>query len=370
MRLGRLREVDGLDGALAGALAAERAGLEVDGADHAAVVELREDRLLAGFGRLDLTDRLAGAAVDARVGDDVGERADAHLEVAGVAGDRLDGGAAVDAEVRVVDGDVAVEALARAGLRVGGGQALAAVVGGEHGADAGGPAAEERPPLDQLDVVAHLGELGGGLRAGHAAADHHDGVVALGVAHRVRRGVRVGDRRVDDAGGLVGDRVHVVAVDPAAALADIGDLELEAARQELLEAARGEVGGAAGEDELPAASPASPSAPASMSSSICAWPTRLHQWVPRSTSACRPACCSSRSKSMLVERAGALAEEHERARWPLPSALMRSPSRRPGRRRRRPEPARRRPSAAAPRSRRRGSRARRCRSPGTSRRRR
>ena len=214
-------------------------------------------------------------------------------------GDRLDGGAAVDAEVRVVDGDVAVEALARAGLGVGGRQALAAVVGGEHGADAGGPAAEERPPLDQLDVVAHLGELGGGLRAGDAAADDHDGVVALGVAHRVRGGVRVGDRRVDDAGGLVGDRVDVVAVDPAAALADVGDLELEAARQELLEAARGEVGGAAGEDELPP-SPASPPAPASMSSSICAWPTRLHQWVPRMTSACRPACCSSRSKSMFV----------------------------------------------------------------------
>ena len=155
-------------------------------------------------------------------------------------------------QVRVVDGDVAVEALARAGLRVGGRQALAAVVGGEHGADAGGAAAEERPPLDQLDVMAHLGELGGGLRAGHAAADDHDGVVALGVAHRVRRGVGVGDRRVDDAGGLVGDRVDVVAVDPAAALADVGDLELEAARQELLEAARGEVRGAAGEDELAA----------------------------------------------------------------------------------------------------------------------
>ena len=53
----------------------------------AAVVELGEDGLLAGLGGLDLADRLAGAAVDAGVGDDVGQAADAHLEVAGVAGD-------------------------------------------------------------------------------------------------------------------------------------------------------------------------------------------------------------------------------------------------------------------------------------------
>ena len=276
----------------------------------------------------------------------------------------------MDAEVRVVDGDVAVEALARAGLRVGGRQALAAVVGGEHGADAGGPAAEERPPLDQLDVVAHLGELGGGLRAGDAAADDHDGVVALGVAHRVRGGVRVGDRRVDDAGGLVGDRVDVVAVDPAAALADVGDLELEAARQELLEAARGEVGGAAGEDELPSPSPGLAPAPASMSSSICAWPTRLHQWVPRMTSACRPACCSSRSKSMLVSvPAHSQRSTSGRRRRRLPfGGVMPAPPR--ARRRRGWRAARHRPSAAAPRSRRPGSRVRRCRSRGTCRRRR
>ena len=154
-----------------------------------------------------------------------GRRADADLEVAGVTGHRLDRRAAMDGEVRMVDGDVAVEALARAGLGVGGRQALAAVVGGEDGADAGGAAAEEGPPLDELDVVTHLGELGGGLRAGHAAADHDDGVVALGVAHRVGRRVRVGDRRVDDARRLVGDGGDVVAVHPAAALADVGDLE-------------------------------------------------------------------------------------------------------------------------------------------------
>ena len=289
----------------------------------AAVVELGEDRLLAGLRRLDLAHRLAGAAVDARVGDDVGQRADAHLEVAGVPGDRLDGGAAVDAEVRVVDGDVAVEALARAGLGVGGRQALAAVVGGEHGADAGGAAAEERPPLDELDVVAHLGELGGGLRAGHAAADDHDGVVALGVAHGVRRGVRVGDRRVDDAGGLVGDRVDVVAVDPAAALADVGDLELEAARHELLEAARGEVGGAAGEDELrrPVGS-------------------GLHQLEHlRLADAAAPVGAAEHvgvQAGVLLEpvevdvreRAGALAEEHERARA-VPLAVRRPSCRAP-----------------------------------------
>ncbi len=97
--------------------------------------------------------------------------------------------------------------------------------------------------------MTHLGELGGGLRAGHAAADHDDGVAALGVAHRVGRGVGEGDRRIDDAPRLVGDGGDVVPVHPAAALADVGDLELQAARHELLEAARGEVGGAAGEDE-------------------------------------------------------------------------------------------------------------------------
>jgi hypothetical protein len=88
----------------------------------------------------------------------------------------------------VVDGDVAVEALARAGLRVGRRQALAAVVGREHRSDAGGAAAEEGPPLDELDPMTHLGEFGGGLRAGDAAAES-DGVVTLGVAHRVRGGV-------------------------------------------------------------------------------------------------------------------------------------------------------------------------------------
>ena len=80
--LRRLREVDGLDRALLGALAAEGAGVEVDGAHDAAVVELGEDGLLAGLGRLDLAHRLAGPAVDAGVGHHVGQAADAHLEVA------------------------------------------------------------------------------------------------------------------------------------------------------------------------------------------------------------------------------------------------------------------------------------------------
>src|SRR5450756_3157120 len=71
-----------------------------------------------------------------------------------------------------------------------------------------------------------------------------------GVAHRVGGRVGVGDRRVDDARSFVGDGGDVVAVHPAAALADVGDLELQAARHELLEAARGEVRGAAGADEL------------------------------------------------------------------------------------------------------------------------
>ena len=277
----------------------------------------------------------------------------------------------MDAEVRVVDGDVAVEALARAGLRVGGRQALAAVVGGEDGADAGGAAAEERPPLDELDVVAHLGELGGGLRAGDAAADHHDGVVALGVAHRVRGGVRVGDRRVDDAGGLVGDRVDVVAVDPAAALADVGDLELEAARQELLEAARGEVGGAAGEDELAAG---------------FALGSGVHELEHlRLADAAAPVGAADDvgvQAGVLLEpvevdvgeRAGALAEEHERARGvdalPFEDVMRGTPSGLGAETPAAAEPARHPPSAAAPRSRRPGRRERRCRSRGTCRRRR
>ncbi len=215
----------------------------------------------------------------------------------------------------MVDGDVAVEALARAGLGVGGRQALAAVVGGEHGADAGGPAAEERPPFNELDVVAHLGELGGGLCAGDAAADDHDRIVALGVAHGVRGGVRVGDGCVDDAGGLVGDRVDVVAVDPAAALPDVGDLELEAARQELLEAAGGEVGGAAGEDEL-----------SSGLATGLALSSGVHELEhPRLADAAAPVGAADhvalQARVLLEplevdvgERAGALAEEHERAR--------------------------------------------------------
>ena len=72
--------------------------------------------------------------------------------------------------------------------------------------------------------------------------------------------------------------VDVVAVHPRAALADVGDLQAQAARRQALEAAVGEVARAAGEDRRGAAS-------VSMSSSRRAWPWRAHQCVPRSTSA-------------------------------------------------------------------------------------
>ena len=318
----RLAEVDGLYGALAGARAAERAGLEVDGAHHAPIVELGEDGLAARLGGLDVAHALAGPAVDAGVGDDVGQCADAHLEVAGVTADRLHGGTAVDGQVRVVDGHVAVEALACPGLCVGRRQALAAVVGGEDGADAGGAAAQERAPLDELDVVAHLRELGGRLRAGHAAADDDHGVATLGVAHRVRGRVRVGDGRVDDAGRLVGHRRDVVAVDPAAALADVGDLEAKTARQELLEAARGEVRRAAGEDEL---------------ALILALASGVHELehprLPDPAAPVRAAQHVGVQARVLLEpvevdvaqRAGALAEEHGRTAVTRARRVTRAP---------------------------------------------
>ena len=128
-------------------------------------------------------------------GDDVGQPLEGDLEVAGVTFDRLDGRAPPDVQVGVVDGDVAVEALARAGLGVGGRQALAAVVGRKHGADTGGAAAQERAALDQLHAMPHLGELDGGLRAGHAAADDEHGIEPVGVGQRVGRGAGVAQRR-------------------------------------------------------------------------------------------------------------------------------------------------------------------------------
>ena len=70
---GDWREVDRAHGAGLGAGAAERAGLQVDRALDAAVVELRVDRLAVAFGVRDLADGLAGAATDTVAGDDVGQ---------------------------------------------------------------------------------------------------------------------------------------------------------------------------------------------------------------------------------------------------------------------------------------------------------
>ena len=145
-----------------------------------------------------------------------------------------------------------MEALARAGLGVGAGQTLAAVVGREHGADAGGTAAQERPPLDQMDAVAHLRELAGRLRAGHAAADHEHAVLAVLAHQRVVAGRGVADGGGDDAGRLAGDGGDVAVVHPACPFADVGDLHLEAAREQAMEATGGEVLRAAGEHEPPA----------------------------------------------------------------------------------------------------------------------
>ncbi len=304
---GRLREVDGIDRALLYALAAEGAGLEVDGAHDAAVVVVGEDRLLARFGGLDRAHGLTGAAVHAGVGDDVGEAAQGDLEVAGAALDRLDRGAPPDVQVRVVDDLVAVEALAHPGLLVAGRQALAAVVGREDGADARGAAAEEGPPLDELHAVAHLGDLGGGLRAGHAAADDEHLVAAVAVGELVGHGGRVGDGRFDEADRLVGDGVDVVVVHPAAALADVGDLEVQAAGAQLLEAARREVGRAAGEDELAPVAGLHQLEKARLALATAPVTAAQHVGV----------LARGRLEAVevdVVHRAGALAEEDERAR--------------------------------------------------------
>ena len=142
-----------------------------------------------------------------------------------------------------------MKALAGAGLGVCGRQALAAVVGRKDGADTGGAAAQKRAALDELHVMAHLGELGGGLRAGHAAADHEHRVDLL-VAHQlVGRRLGVGQGGVDDPAGLVGDGGDVVTVHPGAALTDVGDAHGKAPLEEAVEAPVGEVLRAAGEDE-------------------------------------------------------------------------------------------------------------------------
>ena len=308
----RLREVDRPNGTGLGAGPAEAAGVEIDGAHDAAVVVLVEDRPLArlrgGFG----TDSLAGAAVHAGPGDDVGQAAEGDLEGAGASRDRLDRGASPDVQVGMVDRVVAVEALAHAGLVVGRRQALAAVVGREDRADAGGAAAEEGPPLDELDPMTHLGEFGGGLRAGDAAADDQHGVLAGGVRERVRRRRRVLHGGGDDARRLARDRVDVVAVDPGAALADVGDLHAQAARDELLKAARGEIGRAAGEDDLTSIAGLAPGSRVheleQLGLALTAAPMRAADHVGRLSGGVREALEVDRG-----HRAGAFAEEDQRA---------------------------------------------------------
>ena len=66
-----LGEVDRVNRASLGAGAAEGAGLKVNGALNATVVELAEDRLAAFFLASYLADLFAEAAVDAVLRDDV-----------------------------------------------------------------------------------------------------------------------------------------------------------------------------------------------------------------------------------------------------------------------------------------------------------
>ena len=271
------------------------------------------------------------------------------------------------ARSRVVERHVPVEALARAqpGRRWSAGTGRSRWSGTR--CRCGRPGRRGTAALDELDVVAHLGELGGGLRACHAAADDDDGVVALGVAHRVRGSVRIRDRRVDDAGGLVGDRGDVVAVHPAAALADVGDLQLEAARRELLEAARGEVRRnsrrrpADGRRRLPSARASAPGRRGCTSG--CRGSRRR---VARAARAGRSRCCRACRRT----RRGAPSGVADVV-VPLPLELMLAPplrsagGRRPGGTPADPAGA---ASAFGGRAsiRRPGRRGRRCRSPGTS----
>ena len=158
-------------------------------------------------------------------------------------------------------------------------------------------------------VMAHLGELGGGLRAGHAAADHDDRVVALGVGHRVGRGVRVerptSRRCARPCRSPRRRRRRGPSCSPRGCRRSRAGGR---ARRASGSGARRSPG-AAGEDEAAG----SPSAPASISSSSCAWPSRLHQCAPRMHVGVTPGMLPrARSKSMFFMRAGALAEEHER----------------------------------------------------------
>ncbi len=195
----------------------------------------------------------------------------------GLAADRLDRRAPPDVQVGVVDRDVAVEALARAGLGVGGRQALAAVVGGKDGADARRAAAEERAALDELDVVAHLRELGGGLRAGDAAADHEHRV-DLPLAHELVGGRRRGTSATASTMRLA---LSVTAASSSPCTQEqpsrmSATLMVQAALHQAVEAPVGEVLRAAGEDERPVAA-GLVAGSSSMSSSRRAWPSRLHQ---------------------------------------------------------------------------------------------
>ena len=71
----------------------------------------------------------------------------------------------VDPDVRVVD-----DALLEGGDELGRPRTLDGLVDLEH------PAAELAVALDEMDLVAHVAEGGGGRHAGHAAADHDRGV--------------------------------------------------------------------------------------------------------------------------------------------------------------------------------------------------
>ena len=90
-----------------------------------------------------------------------------------------------------------------------------------------------RPPsfglaLDEMDLVAHVAEGGGGGHAGHAAADHDGGVGErhVDLVERLEQ-ARPGDRHADEVLGLVGGLGGLVAVHPARLVADVGHLEEE-----------------------------------------------------------------------------------------------------------------------------------------------
>ncbi len=194
--LRRLGEVDRLDGALLDAGPAEGAGVEVDGAHHAAVVELGEDRLaraVAGHLWADRSRRLLQLMQSPVTM--LGSRLRA---ISKSPGRPLTDSTVVRRQTCRLGSSMAT--LRWKHLRV---PAWASVVGrhwpqslvGKHGADAGGAAAQERAALDELDAMAHLGELDGGLRARHAAADHEHAVDLVRAGQRVGRGAGVAQAR-------------------------------------------------------------------------------------------------------------------------------------------------------------------------------